>query len=42
MLQIARDPFDKLGGEYIRFEDFVGDVRWLDVSCFSHFQASKA
>ncbi|KAL9040531.1 MAG: hypothetical protein Q9214_004449, partial [Letrouitia sp. 1 TL-2023] len=42
MLEIARDPFNRLGGEYIRFEDFVGDIRWLDVSCFSHFQASKS
>lgn len=35
---LASAPYYRIQRRYIRFEDFLGDVQWLDTSCFLHYQ----
>ena len=35
---LASTLYNRISNRYIRFEDFLGDVQWLDISCFSHYQ----
>lgn len=35
---LAGTLYNKIQKRYIRFEDFLGDVQWLDISCFLHYQ----
>lgn len=36
MYLVAR-PYSQLTRKYVPFEDFLEDIRWLDLSCFLHF-----
>ena len=35
---LANTLYARIQGRYIRFDDFLGDVHWLDTSCFLHYQ----
>ena len=35
---VASTFYSRIQRRYIRFEDFLGDVQWLDTSCFLHYQ----
>ena len=40
MQQLARLQYHSLTTVHVHFEDFLGEVHWLDTSSFVHYQVS--